>query len=892
MASERRVSYDIAANPSEFKTGVAEAVSAAKEGAEAIKAAFEAITAPLEALSDSFIGFMGLLAGGEALKEFIETSSRLGFESEELGKRLGIGATAASQLKVALDSTFISQDIYESAVSHLTRTLATNEKAFTDQGIATRDSSGHFRDMLDIILDVNTHLESLRAGTDRNVAAARLYGKGWKDSADILRLTREAMEEAKERADALGLTIGVESIERSLAYKRSMVEVLDVLEAVSKAIGDVILPALTALGNWFGSIGPGVVAVFRGAMELVADVASSAWDVIKDVFAGLVDVASGLVDALATVLGAIKQLFVTLVGLFSDAAQAIIEVFGLNGPGITWGEFFVNVLRVVVVAAQAFSASIITIFETIAAATEFVIDAFRLLASVIEAALTLDWSKIKSAWDGGLQQLEDNVNKHVGRVAAAINKLDQDATNTLTKDFGAPKKETPNKPSGGGAPAPGAEDKNVLSQLEAELEHKKALYARDNAEHEQFLEFSKQAELDYWKNVLETTSLGSENKLKVKEKIWKLELDIAKQGFENELADLREREKAAGAHYDERLRLAQEYAAKVGTAYGLDSQQYKKAQQDVIAVDEQRKKQLREIGDLQEKAAAQIAELGIENEERAAQMRVQLGTESKQQLLQQEVAFENQKYQIKVQALQRELALERQTTDDPAKIARINTELEVLERQHQNNITQIQRTAQLERDKYWKQGADLIASSFTHAVASMLNGTRTFTGAVRGLFGELGDGLINIFAKMAEEWIAKEILKLIASKTTGEGIVAQQAGVAGASGTASWAGAPWPIDLGAPGFGAAMAAAAGSFAVAEEGFDIPSGINPMVQAHAREMVLPAPLADVIRGLAGGTTYGPTHVENHFYRPMVSTDHIVGHITKAMRNGHPAFNRRS
>ena len=42
---------------------------------------------------------------------------------------------------------------------------------------------------------------------------------------------------------------------------------------------------------------------------------------------------------------------------------------------------------------------------------------------------------------------------------------------------------------------------------------------------------------------------------------------------------------------------------------------------------------------------------------------------------------------------------------------------------------------------------------------------------------------------------------------------------------------------------------AGSIASAAGGYDIPSGINPLTQLHAREMVLPAKYADILRGVA-------------------------------------------
>jgi len=42
-------------------------------------------------------------------------------------------------------------------------------------------------------------------------------------------------------------------------------------------------------------------------------------------------------------------------------------------------------------------------------------------------------------------------------------------------------------------------------------------------------------------------------------------------------------------------------------------------------------------------------------------------------------------------------------------------------------------------------------------------------------------------------------------------------------------------------------------ASAENGYDIPAGVNPITQLHQKEMVLPAAQAEVIRGLAKNTS---------------------------------------
>ena len=85
----------------------------------------------------------------------------------------------------------------------------------------------------------------------------------------------------------------------------------------------------------------------------------------------------------------------------------------------------------------------------------------------------------------------------------------------------------------------------------------------------------------------------------------------------------------------------------------------------------------------------------------------------------------------------------------------------------------------------------------------------------------------------------------------------------------------------APAAGAATFAAASAFAgsipafSAAGGYDIPGTINPITQLHAREMVLPAKHADVIRSMAdgdGGGGGGDVHV--HFSGGIATDERAV------------------
>jgi hypothetical protein len=117
---------------------------------------------------------------------------------------------------------------------------------------------------------------------------------------------------------------------------------------------------------------------------------------------------------------------------------------------------------------------------------------------------------------------------------------------------------------------------------------------------------------------------------------------------------------------------------------------------------------------------------------------------------------------------------------------------------------------------------------------------------------------------MGVEWAERMIAQEVLAKATTATTVGNYAGVAGAAGVASFAGAPWPVDIGAPAFGAAMFADALSYGAAERGYDIPGNVNPLIQTHAREMVLSPYLSDRIRSLTGDEGGGGSSATHNHY----------------------------
>lgn len=265
----------------------------------------------------------------------------------------------------------------------------------------------------------------------------------------------------------------------------------------------------------------------------------------------------------------------------------------------------------------------------------------------------------------------------------------------------------------------------------------------------------------------------------------------------------------------------------------------------------------------------------VDADEEAAHHAVDMGLMTHEELLQQQIGFEQRRNEIILQAMNERLAMV-DPSEDPVAYAQLKAEIEEAERQHQAIMTEIKNAGELERNQYALQAINGLQGGLQNAFQKMMTGQMTLAQGLKSIWQSVLSTIAGVIAQVLAKWIASKIAMLVFGKTTAMSEIASASAKAGANGVASWAAAPWPINMAAPAFGAAMAAAAAAFAPAASaagGYDIPAGVNPITQLHAREMVLPAKQADVIRDMAdgGGASGGDIHV------------HITSHDTQGVRD---------
>lgn len=791
--------YTISADDGPLRQALARTQAGLRETTSSFSSMASGLQGAFGRINVLMAGLTAALAGGAAINASVDATVTFTQEANKLARVLGINATEASALNVALGDIYMSADDFTDMAAKLAQQLKNNESGLQAMGLRTRDASGQLRPLRDLMLESIQVVNSYKQGIDRNIASTVIWGEKVKDAAAMLKLNSAAIDEAREKQEALGLVVGVEGVEDAKAYRAAMNDVGDVMLGIRKAVGDAVMPVLTELGAWFSSIGPAAVTVIRGA---VGGLISIFWALR----AGVVivwETIDAMVVSVAEPIRAIGAAFMRMVtGDMQGAANEISNMGSVISD--RWRNALINVG-----------------------------DAAATTRSRIGQLFTAD-TEITGGAPGGTG----------GRSAAGLVK-----------------------------PATPKTDKSDMGKWEAELNALKQSHAAQNAANGTFHAFSLEREREFWESKRRLATKANDDAFAIEGKITAATTTLQKEAFEERVAQLRRASDLAEQDLGRRQGLAQQELQITAQRYGAESRQAEEARRRIQDIERQAREQRRALRELEISEIAASKNQTLELELQQQRMLYDAGASTREQLLASETAFEQRRFEIQQQAL-----MERQKLVDPTlnpeEYARIKMQILEAERQHQMQMSELNSATLMQSSANVRGSIGTMQSGWASAIKGMLAGTQTLGQGIRNIFGTIVDAVIGMLANMAAAWLAQQLIMMVMGKASTASTIVQKAGEAGAGGVASMAAAPWPLNMSAPAFGAAMAAAAMAFAPsasAAGGYDIPAGINPVTQLHAEEMVLPRAIANPLRrmigngdadgaGQSGGAGGGPVNIE--------------------------------
>lgn len=692
-------------------------------GFSALPGVLGAVGTAALALGAAVVGLLALKGAADAAAEYTE-------EAMKLGRGMAVSATTASVWMAAMADVGASTGELQAASSGLTRKLKENEDDMNRLGLVTRGANGDLLGMDTIMRNAISTVNSYKEGTDRNMAAQAIFGRGVAGNSKLLLANTEVMEQNEAYMRQLGGTVGVESVQAWEAYDSAMDRVSLGMTALRNTIGNAVMPVLGKLGSWLSDILPAAVTVVRGAL---GGLMASFW-LVK------------------------------------------------NGVVVVW---------------ETINAMVTTVAEPIRALAEAIYLVMKGDFAGAKSALADIGKNISAAWGTAMDEMVKSSEESSTRIIALFNNTDSAGPdgkgNKYTAAPDAPKKEKAEKVTKEKAEKAEPAEKSKMGEWEEANTAAKAYYELTNSLRVRDLS----EDVDYWNARAEEAGQGTA---------------------------------------DATRSLAKASAAKLAMLK-KDGADGRAMSEEVVA--EAERAALSAIELARQRSAADIA----------------LGSMTVEQRIEQERGFEAERFNILVMAQTARIAMAEQDPNSaPGALMREKNKMLEVERAYELKKGVLLQQSRIEQDKFAQSFKGSMESSFAGILKTFATGTMTIRSLFRSMGKAILDSMIDVFAKIAAKWAATQIANLVMSKTTTAAAISGEAAKAGAGGVASMAAAPFPLNMTAPVFGAAMATLAGSFGVvasAAGGFDIPAGMNPITQLHQREMVLPAEHADTIRGLSAG-----------------------------------------
>lgn len=758
---------------------------------------------------------------GDAAEKTVNLAQTYGLTIGEVQKLGGIAAMTGLQLGVVTKGMAIFDKNLVAASASGGKAAA----AFTAIGISLKSGLTNMQ----MFEQTAEKFSQMADGPKKVALAMKLFGKSGADLIPILNMGAAGLEEFNQSAARYGLVNEV-AVQKGMALADSLDESKLAMAGVANVMTDAFAPVLTSAADGMNNL----IAAFTESYNS-GGLAASALEVIT----GALEIMGTIIDQ---TMGLLNDLWTNFSSASADMAQEGTDSFGNAIPaGMTETQMAMNKLK----------GLFIYLGDTFKIVCEWIVLSIENVALVVwncmvavYNALTLNWDAIAADWNAGLERIVKLNEAATNRIAAlwAEARLANNMAGTGIPMDGSthanPKPKGGVRGAGGGMDYTGGggggggkkgggkkppKDSNKMTEWRAEL-------ATMLADEKNWGADEAQLSADFWAKKLATAKKGSKEQLEATREFSRAKIAMFKEGQAEDIAGI----KALSA-------------AKLDTMKA-DMALERQALQNSLAMIDARQ------------AAGKISAA------RAVREKADVSRELYQLDLDEEAA----EYKIKFDSLNAQLALEHLK---PKARAEINRQLYELQVQHENKMRVLhgqtaQRVLADERAVQAARRSNMtqLSGTWATALAKMATLQQGFMGTIKGLWQGLVGVIEGVLQQIIAKFIMAQLVKLGLVKAEHAATIGSEAGKAGAGGTASMAAAPFPLNLSAPAFGASMAAVAASFGAvgfaAEQGYDVPAlagaGIDgrggQLGVVHPREMVLPAELADVIRG--GGAGGGP------------------------------------
>lgn len=223
------------------------------------------------------------VAAGTAVLALAAKTGQYAEEIQNLSQSTGLSTKALQELKFVADEAGLSFENITRASGMVQQKLMGVEQdsgaaadALKMLGVNVHTSDGQLRSMNDLFPELISRLQNVENVTQRNMIAAQIFGRGWRELAPILGMTSTQMDEMRRKANEFGVVMGEDALRAAAEFDDALDDLKQQVIGLGRGLASEAIPILKndllpairqiipAIGEWIKRMG----ALFKWFADL------------------------------------------------------------------------------------------------------------------------------------------------------------------------------------------------------------------------------------------------------------------------------------------------------------------------------------------------------------------------------------------------------------------------------------------------------------------------------------------------------------------------------------------------------------------------------------------------------------------------------------------------
>lgn len=337
------------------------------------------------------------LSGAKFADEIMTESAVTGISTEKLQEY----QYAAELVDVSVDTLTGSMRKNIASMIKASEGSGDAADAYSELGVSVVNADGSLRDSQEVFWEVVDALGQIDNETERDALAMNILGKSAQDLNPLIAAGSDTMAELAEKAHAAGYVLDEETLGAFGNLDDQMQYLKNGATAAKNALGTLLLPTLTKLGedgtDLLGKFTNEMLAADGNIDALPGIISDLVPDIVSAVSENVPAIAAGALDILFAIIDSISQ---NLPDILDRLIPVLIDLFGKLIDRLP--DLITTVIKTVVALVEAIAEKMPEIIPAIVDALLAVVDLlldpgtfFQILGAVIELTIAIVTGLVK-----------------------------------------------------------------------------------------------------------------------------------------------------------------------------------------------------------------------------------------------------------------------------------------------------------------------------------------------------------------------------------------------------------------------------------------------------------------------------------------------------------------